>query len=273
MRRYVLAFSLVGLTFFSLAHDAAADLLTEVSFNGGAFVPICTALPGGTCVGSVGVGGLVVSMAAAQSNSPGNPTLAVLLSSALSLMNTNTSGTATAHLLIGDTSWAVPTGAVTMLSHIGGSVADGGPLNTMAFFSSFDPGAGQNVSPGTFNTPAVSPSISAAGSYDATSSVAIPSVSVPPSFAMTENLTTVGWLDHELFGEHDPVTEHDRVAGARAGIALADRHQPDRSGRVAPPQADAIRRRNASAHRRRRRRDDDVDGGGIAVLQGAGRIG
>src|SRR5690348_1881272 len=129
-------------------------LLAEVSFNGGAFLPICTALPGGTCVGSVGVGGLVVSMAAAQSNSPGNSTLvAVLLSSAVSLMNTNTSGTATAHLLIGDTSWAVPTGAVTMLSHIGGSVAVGGPLNTMAFFSSFDPGTGQNVSPGTFNTP------------------------------------------------------------------------------------------------------------------------
>jgi hypothetical protein len=190
MRRYVLAFSLVGLTFFALAPDAAADLLAEVSFNGGAFLPICTALPGGTCVGSVGVGGLVVSMAAAQSNSPGNSTLvAVLLSSAVSLMNTNTSGTATAHLLIGDTSWAVPTGAVTMLSHIGGSVAVGGPLNTMAFFSSFDPGTGQNVSPGTFNTPAVSPNISAAGSYDATSSVAIPLVSVPPSFAMTENLT------------------------------------------------------------------------------------
>jgi hypothetical protein len=134
MRRYVLAFLLVGLTFFALAPDAAADLLAEVSFNGGAFLPICTALPGGTCVGSVGVGGLVVSMAAAQSNSPGNSTLvAVLLSSAVSLMNTNTSGTATAHLLIGDTSWAVPTGAVTMLSHIGGSVAVGGPLNTWPF--------------------------------------------------------------------------------------------------------------------------------------------
>jgi hypothetical protein len=147
MRRHVLAFSLVGLTFFALAHDASADLLAEVSFNGGPFLPICTALPGGTCVGSVGVGGLVVSMAAGQSNSPGNSTLvAVLLSSAVSLMNTNTSGTATAHLLIGDTSGAVPTGAVTMLSHIGGSVAVGGPLNTMAFFSSFDPGTGQNVS-------------------------------------------------------------------------------------------------------------------------------
>jgi hypothetical protein len=162
MRRYVLAFSLVGLTFFALAHDAAADLLAEVSFNGGAFVPICTALPGGTCVGSVAAGGLVLNMAAAQSNSPGNLTLvAVLLSSAVSLMNTNMSGTATAHLLIGDTSWAVPTGAVTMLSHIGGTVAVGGPLNTMAFFSSFDPGSEQNVSPGTFDTPAVSPNISA----------------------------------------------------------------------------------------------------------------
>ena len=189
MRRYVFAFSLVGLMFAALAHDAAADLLAEVSFNGGAFLPICTALPGGTCGGSVGVGGLIVTMAAAGSNSPGTPNMALLLSSALQVMNTNTSGTATAQLLIGDTSWAVPTGAVTMLSHIGGTVAIGGSSNTMAFFSSFDPGTGQNVSPGAFNTPTVTPSISAASSYDASSSVPIPLVSVPPSFAMTENLT------------------------------------------------------------------------------------
>ena len=136
--RIVLAFSLVGLMFAALAHDAAADLLAEVSFNGGAFVPICTALPGGACVGSASGGGLLLNMAAAQSNSPGNLTLvAVLLSSAVSLTNTNTSGTATAHLLIGDTSWAVPTGP-----------AVGGPLNTMAFFSSCDPGTGQKRLPG-----------------------------------------------------------------------------------------------------------------------------
>jgi hypothetical protein len=271
MRRYMLAFSLVGLTFFALAHDAVADLLAEVSFNGGAFLPICTALPGGTCVGSVGVGGLVLNMAAAQSNSPGNPTLAVLLSTALSLTNTNPSGTATAHLLIGDTSWAVPTGAVTMLSHIGGSVAVGGPLNTMAFFSSFDPGTGQNVSPGTFNTPAVSPSISAAGSYDATSSVAIPLVSVPPSFAMTENLTITlsagSIMNYSTSTTLSPSTVPEPVSLLLIGTSLIGLGVPLRRKRT------VIRRRNASAHRRRRRRDDDVDGGGIAVLQGAGRIG
>jgi len=185
--RIVLAFSLVGLMFAALAHDAAADLLAEVSFNGGAFVPICTALPGGACVGSASGGGLLLNMAAAQSNSPGTPTLALLLSSALSLMNTNASGTATAHLLIGDTGFRAPTGSVSLLSHIGGSVAVGDPLNTMSFFSSVDQGNGQNVSPGTFNTAAVTPNISAAGSYDASNSAAIPLVSGP--YSMTENLT------------------------------------------------------------------------------------
>src|SRR5262249_55659885 len=115
------------------------------------------------------------------------PTLALLLSSTLSLMNTNASGTATAHLLIGDTGFRAPTGSVSLLSHIGGSVAIGDSLNTMSFFSSIDQGNGQNVSPGTFNTAAVSPNISAAGSYDATNSAAISLLSAP--YSITENLT------------------------------------------------------------------------------------
>jgi len=57
----------------------------------------------------------------------------------------------------------------------------------MSFFSSVDQGNGQNVSPGTFNTAAVTPNISAAGSYDASNSAAIPLVSGP--YSMTENLT------------------------------------------------------------------------------------
>ena len=188
MRRYVLAFSLVGVTFAALAHDAAADLLAEVSFNGGAFVSICTAPSGTFCIGNASGGGLVLTMTGGQSNSPGTPTLALLLSSALSVMNTNASGTATAHLLIGDTGFRAPTGNnVTLFSHIGGSVAVGDPLNTMSFFSSVDQGNGQNVSPGTFNTAAVTPNISAAGSYDASNSAAIPLVSGP--YSMTENLT------------------------------------------------------------------------------------
>ncbi len=187
MRRYVLAFSLVSLTFAALAHDAAADLLAEVSVNGGPFVPICTNPSGSICSGSYSGGSLQLNMIAAQSNSPGTPTLALLLSSALSIMNTAASGTATAHLLIGDTGYRAPTGAATMLSHIGGSVAVGDPFNTMSFFSSIDQGNGQNVSPGTFNTAAVTPNISAAGSYDASNSAAIPLVSAP--YSITENLT------------------------------------------------------------------------------------
>ena len=191
MRRYFLALLLVGLTFAALAHDAAADLLAEVSFNGLPFVPICTTLSGGACVGTANGGGLLLNMTGAQSNSPGTPSLALLLSSALSLTNTNPSGTtATAHLLIGDTGFRAPTGAVvqyTMLSHIGGSVAVGDPLNTMSFFSSIYPGNGQNVSPGTFNTAAVTPNITAAGAYEASNSVAIPLVSAP--YSMTESLT------------------------------------------------------------------------------------
>src|SRR5215472_11114085 len=125
MRRYVLAFSLVGVMFAALAHNAAADLLAEVSFNGGGFVSICTAPSGTFCSGNASGGGLLLTMTGAQSNSPGTPILADLLSATLSLTNTNASGTATAHLLIGDTGFRAPTGSVTLLSHIGGSVAVG----------------------------------------------------------------------------------------------------------------------------------------------------
>src|SRR5215470_1166619 len=103
MRRYVLASSLVAVMFAALAHDAAADLLAEVSFNGGAFVSICTAPSGTFCSGNASGGGLLLTMTSAQSNSPGTPPLAILLSANLSVANTNLSGTATAHLLIGDT--------------------------------------------------------------------------------------------------------------------------------------------------------------------------
>ena len=66
-------------------------------------------------------------------------------------------------------------------------MAVGDPLNAMSFFSTIDQGNGQNVSPGTFNTAALTPSITAAGSYDASNSAAVPLVSYP--FSMTEDLT------------------------------------------------------------------------------------
>jgi len=185
MRRYVLGFSLVAVAFAALPHDAAANLMAEVSFNGGPFVPICTASSGALCVGSASSGGLQLNMTSAQSNSPGTPNLAFLLSAALSVMNTSGS-TGTVHLLIGDTGYVTPTGG-TLLSDIGGSVAVGGSANTLSFFSSIDQGNGQNASPGTFNTAAVTPSITSPGVYDGSNSAAIPLLSAP--YSMTENLT------------------------------------------------------------------------------------
>jgi len=120
-----------------------------------------------------------------------------------------------------------------LLSHIGGSVAVGDPLNAMSFFSTIDQGNGQNVSPGTFNTAALTPSITAAGSYDASNSAAVPLVSYP--FSMTEDLTIT--LSGDSIVNYSSSTTLSPSTGARARVAVAGRQQPDRSGRVASAQA------------------------------------
>lgn len=175
---------------FSWASSASAGLLAEYSINGGAtFTTICSAASGTSCSGSVvTANGIDVNTQSAMSNSPGTPTLAELLSSVLSIRNT-TGSSQSIIISVGDTDFASPTTppALTLESAIGGSVSVAGVLNTMSFISCIDQGNGQNVCPGTFSTPALTPSIKTVGDYDATNTISVSPLSGP--YSMTEVLT------------------------------------------------------------------------------------
>lgn len=176
----------------SWSAGASAGLLAEYSINGGAtFTPICSDLSGGSCVGSVTTGnGIVISLQNASSNSPGSPLLANLLTSNNNITNISTH-TASVIILIGDTDFTMPITppALTLESNIGDTVVRGGAANTLSYFSCIDQGNGQNVCPGTFSTPPLTPSIKTPGSDNATNTISVASLSSPYSMTEEFNLT------------------------------------------------------------------------------------
>lgn len=217
------------------ASGAQADLLVEFSIGGGPFSTICTAPSGTACAGSVAAGGFVVTLQSATSNSPGTPTLADILSGALSISNTNASGTtASIELLIGDTGYTAPTtvlpNSLLLASHIGGTVVTGDLLNTLTYVSCVDQANGQNVCPGTLATAALSPDVTSSGSFSATNSAIFSLLSAP--FSMTEqiNLTLSGGstmnysASSQLAPVPEPVTMFLGGTGL-LGLALAARRR------------------------------------------------
>jgi hypothetical protein len=191
MRKFLAAAALA--TGASLAASSAyAGLLVEYSTNGGAtFAPACSAGSGGSCANSLTApNGIALTIEGATSNSPGTASLSDLLSAAVEISNTNASGTASIELLIGDTGFTLPVAppSLTFQSHIGGTVVVGDASNLLSYFSCVDPNNGQNnCGAGTIDTAALTPSITAAGSYDATNSIAVASLAAP--YSMTEELT------------------------------------------------------------------------------------
>jgi hypothetical protein len=191
MKRKLLATVALATGALLSASDAHAGLLVEYSTNGGAtFTTLCSAGPGGGCANSVTASGIALTVEGATSNSPGTGSLADLLSAAVSISNTNVSGTASIELLIGDTGFTLPLAPPSLLfqSHIGGTVVVGDPLNLLSYFSCVAPDNGQNnCGAGTIDTAALTPSITAAGSYDATNNATI--ASLAPPYSMTDQLT------------------------------------------------------------------------------------
>src|ERR1035441_9451196 len=102
--------------------------------------------------GTIGSGGGQFTITGiSQSNSPGTPTLAKLLSSTLSILNITGSSQAR-ELFMGDTGFLSPVGPPLILnSHIGGSIITAGAGNTMSFISCVGPGDAQNPCPASFD--------------------------------------------------------------------------------------------------------------------------
>ena len=180
MKALLLASALVALP--AVAH---AGLLAQYSTDGGAtFTPICSDTSGGSCGSSfTSSSGIDVLAFGTTSNSPGTSANATLFSTSLQLENT--SGAQQSILLsVGDTGFAAPTGSVTFLNNLAGTVVTGGAGNLLSSIACIDTGNGQNTCPATYQTPTINADITAPGAGNATTTLAIAALTGP--YSMTE---------------------------------------------------------------------------------------
>ncbi len=195
MKKTFLAALLLSASGLALAPLAHADLEATYSIttsSGTSSGTACTATNGGTCNATVTEEDVEIKGLEASANSPGMSTLSKLVGATVSIVN-NSSSDATIVLTIGSVDFATPTAppASTLMlqSDIGGTVTIGKASNTLSFVSSIDQGNGQNVTPGTYNTTAVTPDITSAGSYNSNDDLLISSLTAP--FSMTQDITIV----------------------------------------------------------------------------------
>lgn len=214
MSRKLLIAAALAAGALAAAPAARSNVLFEYSTNGGAtFTQVCTASSGTACNNPsiTTSNGLQLINASAGSNSPGTPALADVVSSSLQITNTNTTGNASVEFLIGDTGFTAPTAppALTFASHVGGTVVVGDTHNLLGFISSIDTGNGQNVSPGTYNTAQLNPSITSTGAFSADNNLLITSLGSPYSMTelMTLTLSAGSSINYSSSSELRPVPE------------------------------------------------------------------
>jgi hypothetical protein len=141
MRRFPIrtaAFAAVVATLAIGVPRAQADLIVDFSLDGGAtfhnLVDVASGSSAGAGSPTVGVFG--ISLLSVQSNSPGTPSLARLLSDSLDLVN-NSAATASIEFAFSDTGYTAPIAPPNLVlnSHIGGSVTTGNAANLTSFTS------------------------------------------------------------------------------------------------------------------------------------------
>jgi len=180
MRTLLLASALVALP--AAAH---AGLLAQYSTDGGAtFTTICSDVAGGACTASfTAANGIDILAFGTTSNSPGTPANATLFSTSLQLENT--SATQQSILLsVGDTGFSAPTGSVTFLNNLAGTVVVGGAGNLLSSIACLDTANGQNTCPATYQTPTINADITVPGAGNATTTLPIGALAGP--YSMTE---------------------------------------------------------------------------------------
>jgi hypothetical protein len=141
MRRFPIrtaAFAAVVTILAMGAPRAEANLIVDYSLDGGATFQNLVNVASGSSVsaGSPTVGVFGISLLSIQSNSPGTPSLARLLSDSLDLVN-NSAATASIEFAFSDTGFTAPIAPPNLVlnSHIGGSVTTGNAANLASFTS------------------------------------------------------------------------------------------------------------------------------------------
>ena len=183
MRQVLLAG--VALSGFMMPYAANAGLLAEYDAGSG-FTTICS---GGPSCGTsfVASNGLAFTLFGATSNSPGDALNAKVLQATVQL-NNPTASAQSITLVVGDTGFTSPTAppSTSLINSIAGTVTTGGAGNVFNAIGCIDQADGQNVCPGTINTPVVVADITAPGSGNNSSTAPVDSLSAP--YSMTERL-------------------------------------------------------------------------------------
>jgi hypothetical protein len=178
-------FAATALLGFSVPYAANATLILDESVNGGAFTTICSGGP--SCTPGVvftDSAGMQFTILGATSNSPGTPTSASVLQATVDLINTS-SATQSIVLRVGDTDYSAPTGSVTLLNNISGTVLVGGAQNVFDSTACVN-GANVQSTCGAFTTPTIAANITLPGSGANSDSLAI--AALGGLFSLTQEL-------------------------------------------------------------------------------------
>ena len=219
MRRILLVAATIAAGLF--AHAAQAGLLAEYDAGSG-FTTICSSASGGSCTNTfTASNGLVFTGFGATSNSPGTPTDANVLQATVRLTNP----TATAQSLflrVGDTDYAAPTGAVTLLNSIAGTVVTGGAGNVFNSTACADPTNSQNLCPGaTYQTGTIFAFVTTPGAGSNSSTTPIANLAAPYGLSELLQITLDPGANINFSASSDVVTNATEPGGlAVLGLGL-----------------------------------------------------
>jgi hypothetical protein len=150
-------------------------------------VPIANPNPSVSCPSAAGPP-LDIVLLGANSNSPGTPINAQEASATVEILN-NSAFTQTITINVASNGFLTPTTppGINFLSHIGGTVVVGSAANLLTFQSCGDLTNSLTGCPGTNQAPLQTPSITATGSFDNSTTGTIASLSAP--YALDELIT------------------------------------------------------------------------------------
>jgi hypothetical protein len=205
---------------FTVPYAAQATLILDESVNGGAFTTICSGGPSCT-PGTVFTdsAGMQFTILGATSNSPGTPTSASVLQATVDLINTS-GATQSIVLRVGDTGYTAPTGNVSLLNNISGTVLVGGAANVFDSIACADPGDGQSNCAGAFQTPLIAAAITAPGSGANSDSLAIAALSGPFSLTQELDITLNAGAQINFSASADVVPAGEPLGLAVLGVGL-----------------------------------------------------
>ncbi len=219
---------------------ASADIQISYSIDGGAAV-VCSAADASQFVQCANVPGppLKITALNATSNWPGTASLSQETSSTVDVEN-NTAASHTLDIFVSAQNFTLPVAPpnITLLSHIGGTVAVGAGANLLSFRSCIDAGDGIPSCPGTIQSGTGTPSITGTGSFQDDQTAIITTLASPYAIGEEYHLTLGAGTHLNFTGSTTltPVPEPMSI-GLLGGVVLLSSSLILRRKRSQAPQA------------------------------------